>query len=200
MKSKSSANADEIARGARLAAERDKGLKSAEEAQKIIFSNAEVVQQQAEEETSNAQQQAPRAQQQAPMQQAAQQGVQPLMADEAAAKSRPTVLPMVQFPRVGEVYTFGQRQGTGRITLHYALKEMSARNWDLLLWALLMGGLAVIAVRGPALVATRRRIATVLIMACIVAVAFSAALDIAIPGIAVGLLLLVRKKRAVAAV
>ena len=199
MKTRSPADADEIALGRRLAAERDKGLKSAEEAQKIIYSNAEVVQQQAVEETSSAQQAAPMQQAAQPAQQnqAAQQGVQPLPADDAAAKSRPTVLPMVQFPRVGEVYTFGQRQGTGRITLQYELKEMSARNWDLLLWALLMSGLAVIALRGSALVATRRRIATALIVACIIAVAFGAALDIAIPGIAIGLLLLVPKKRGV---
>jgi hypothetical protein len=203
---KAPATADEIQLGQKLALAKVRDLKSAEESQRMILSNAAVLQQQAEAETSAVGQQAAMPQQSAMQQQATmpqqvQAAAQPPQAPQGAvaAPKPPPPAPMVQFPRVGDVYTFGQRQATGKISFHYALKEMSARNWDLLLWALLMAGLALVAMRGSALVSSRRRIGAVLAAACIIAIAFGAALDIAVPGAAIGILLMIGRRRQPAA-
>jgi len=110
-------------------------------------------------------------------------------ATQSAESAEPATPPM-DFPSAGDVFVFRQLQGTGGIQFQYVSRGAISRLYDLLLGAGLLAVLVAIAFLGRRLVSTRRRIAIVIAVPCIVALLSGAMFDLAIPGLAAAILLL----------
>jgi len=108
---------------------------------------------------------------------------------------RPFAAPAIAFPRVGDVFVFRQLQGTGKIAFRYASRESAGRRNDVLFAVALTLAVGVVTFGSRRLFASARRVALALVVLGLVALAFRVALDVTIPLVAVGLLILLLKRR-----
>lgn len=189
---RSSADKDQQARQIVLNNERYENLKIAEQTQKNIIQNYDVLsnqikveqQQQAQTESQNAW---AGQVQNAPVAQNAAQAQTPAPVPSATPSAQ--VSQQVQFPRTGDVYVFRQLQGTGKIGFHYRSKEQDSRAYDLLFAAGILVGAALLMRSGRVLFKTRRRVAAVLFCMGVIACLAKVAMDIAVPVAGIGLIL-----------
>ena len=125
-----------------------------------------------------------------------QQSPQTPAPEQAVAETtQAATLPALQFPRVGDVFVFRQLQGTGKIGFKYASRESAAALWDLVFALAVVGVLAAFLTAGRRLVSTRRRVAVVLLVVFGAMALARVALDIAMPGVAVVLVLLLAMRK-----
>ncbi|MBI1784904.1 hypothetical protein HYR69_07155, partial [Candidatus Sumerlaeota bacterium] len=105
----------------------------------------------------------------------------------------PTTTPALEFPRVGDVLVFRQLQGTGAINFKYSSRETSGRRSDSLLGIGLVILAAGLIYRGGAIMATRRRVALAIMLPALAALAFGVLIDLAVPILIAGIILLMRR-------
>jgi uncharacterized membrane protein YcjF (UPF0283 family) len=100
-------------------------------------------------------------------------------------------------PQTSEVFAFRQLQGTGEITFKYASREKSKWRNDLLLAALLILVIGLLTYAGGFLISSWQRAAGFLFILCLIASLNTLALDLALPGLVIAILLFfaARKKQ-----
>ena len=102
--------------------------------------------------------------------------------EEAVEQAESTVdTPLIEFPRVGDVFAFRQLQGTGAVTFRYTSREASNRRSDIF-WALgLIALTAGLATAWRHLSASMMRLALAVMVLSLAAAIAGIAVDLAIP-------------------
>ncbi|KPL07046.1 hypothetical protein AMJ85_09760, partial [candidate division BRC1 bacterium SM23_51] len=108
----------------------------------------------------------------------------------------PPAIPAITFPRVGNVFVFRQLQGVGFVTFQYSSRESAERRNDVLFAMVLTLLVAALTFTSHHLFATVNRVMLIVVVLSLIAIIFRVALDVAIPAVAVALLVLwMRRKR-----
>ncbi|MCX7013146.1 MAG: hypothetical protein NTW86_11420, partial [Candidatus Sumerlaeota bacterium] len=210
------ADKDQADREQKLQDERFRNLKSAEMAQSQLATNVAQLGKMAPQQppaAANAPQSPPALMQQAPnapqpvqgapaplprgrpsapgaMQQAQAVQIPPPQAKPAAPAAA-----AIAFPREGDVFAFRQVQGGGAARFHYSSRETAGRRHDVLLAAALTIVAAILILASGVFFGSRRRVSVSLFLACLIGVIARAALDVAIPGMAVAVVLFLTTRR-----
>ena len=120
---------------------------------------------------------APQIQQAAPVQ---QQQAAPVQIVPPSTPSAPAMEPL-KFPSAGQVFAFRQLQSTGEIRFDYDSLESRGRYQDFWMAIILTGLLGVLIYGWEKILASRARRIGAIVIICLIAILFRAALDIAIP-------------------
>lgn len=168
-KAKGSAPQAPIVGNDKLKRERMLNLEQAAISNRALSSNIMINMKQAEEPQEAGQARQPQAQQ------SPQQAPTPA----ATAVSQP-----LGFPSIGEVFAFRQLQGVGEIRFDYSAREIGEHRRDMAFAALIVLLIAGLTYASGWLLATPRRIISLILVVCLIAIVARAALDASIPGAA----------------
>jgi hypothetical protein len=111
----------------------------------------------------------------------------------------PPTVPPIKFPRSGDVFVFRQLQGTGFVAFKYTSRESSGKQYDIIFFFVMMILLTIITYHGSKIFLTRRRIALLIFIACLIAIIAGVALDVTIPALTISILLFLSAKKKVQA-